>query len=254
MATIRCSDSSGSLRSDRIFPDIQAILFDKDGTLADSAAYLRGVGQKRARLIDAQIPGVQDPLLMAFGFEDDRQLNPAGLLAIGSRQDTEIVAAGYVAETGRGWLESLALVRSAFEEAEQTWSNKAEATPLFAGAQRLLQELHGGGVAIAILSADIQANIDRFVQHYGLEAWVQLTRGADQFPAKPDPQAYRLVCEQLGVLPEQTLMVGDGPTDLAMARGAGARAAIGVTWGWPGLGAIAGADLLLERWDQIALA
>lgn len=145
MATIRCSDSSGSLRSDRIFPDIQAILFDKDGTLADSAAYLRGVGQKRARLIDAQIPGVQDPLLMAFGFEDDRQLNPAGLLAIGSRQDTEIVAAGYVAETGRGWLESLALVRSAFEEAEQTWSNKAEATPLFAGAQRLLQELRRGG-------------------------------------------------------------------------------------------------------------
>ncbi|NJN30911.1 MAG: HAD family hydrolase [Synechococcales cyanobacterium RM1_1_8] len=95
-------------------------------------------------------------------------------------------------------------------------------------------------MAIAILSADIQANIDRFVQHYGLEAWVQLTRGADQFPAKPDPQAYRLVCEQLGVLPEQTLMVGDGPTDLAMARGRGRgrrSASPGAGRGWGDRGA-----------------
>lgn len=241
--TINCGDRS--------FDGIRAVLFDKDGTLADSAAYLRAVGQRRARLIDAQIPGVQDPLLMAFGFDDARQLDPAGLLAIGSRQDTEIVAAGYVAETGRGWQASRQLVRSAFVEAEQAWPSKAEATPLFAEARIVLQGLAEAGVAIAILSADIQANIDCFVAHYGLGDYVQLTRGADQSPAKPDPQAYVLACEQLGLLPGETLMFGDAPTDLSMAQAAGAAGTIGVTWGWPGLTQIDGADVLLSSWGQI---
>jgi len=247
MATIQCGD--------RTFTNIKAVLFDKDGTLADSAPYLRGVGQKRARMIDAQIPGVQDPLLMAFGFDDDRQLNPAGLLAIGSRQDTEIVAAGYVAETGRDWKEARALVKSAFTEADETWSkNKAEATPLFEEARAFLKALHGAGVAIAIVSADITPNIDKFVEHYQLGELVQLTRGADQAPAKPDPEAYRQACEQLNVSPAETLMFGDAPTDLSMAQGAGAAGAIGVTWGWPALQQIQGADLSLSEWSQLSLA
>ena len=33
------------------FSDIQAIIFDKDGTLEDSGDYLRNLAQKRARLL-----------------------------------------------------------------------------------------------------------------------------------------------------------------------------------------------------------
>ena len=81
------------------FENIEAVIFDKDGTLANSQIFLRNLAQKRARLIDAQIPGVQEPLLMAFGVESDR-LNPAGLMAVGTRLENEIAAAAYVAETG----------------------------------------------------------------------------------------------------------------------------------------------------------
>ena len=62
--TLRCGDV--------IFQDIQAVIFDKDGTLADSMEFLRLLGQRRSRLLDAQVPGVQEPLLMAFGLERDR--------------------------------------------------------------------------------------------------------------------------------------------------------------------------------------
>lgn len=83
MTAIQCGDVR--------FANIQAIVFDKDGTLEDSEAYLRNLGQKRSRLIDAQIPGIGDPLLMAFGINGDT-LDPTGLLAVGSRRETEIAA------------------------------------------------------------------------------------------------------------------------------------------------------------------
>ncbi|MGF1675779.1 MAG: HAD family hydrolase, partial [Rivularia sp. (in: cyanobacteria)] len=53
MVTIKCRD--------KIFSNIQAIIFDKNGTLEDSEVYLRNFAQKAARIIDAQIPGIGEP-------------------------------------------------------------------------------------------------------------------------------------------------------------------------------------------------
>ena len=109
--TIRCGDPAGICSAVRVFRNIEAVIFDKDGTLEDSQSYLRELGIKRARLIDAQIPGIGEPLLMAFGMQNN-QLDPAGLMAVGSRYENEIAAAAYIAETGRSWFESLAIARS----------------------------------------------------------------------------------------------------------------------------------------------
>ena len=49
------------------FREVQAVIFDKDGTLENSKNFLYQLAQKRARLIDSQIPGVGEPLLMAYG-------------------------------------------------------------------------------------------------------------------------------------------------------------------------------------------
>ena len=51
MITVQCGTT--------IFSDIQAIVFDKDGTLADSAHYLRLLAQRRSRLLDALVPGIE---------------------------------------------------------------------------------------------------------------------------------------------------------------------------------------------------
>ena len=93
---------------DRSFSNIEAIVFDKDGTLANTEAYLIQLGQKRSRLIDAQVPGVSEPLQMAFGLERNR-LNPEGMMAIASRKECEIATAGFLAETGKPWIEALNL-------------------------------------------------------------------------------------------------------------------------------------------------
>jgi phosphoglycolate phosphatase len=244
LVTIRCEDKT--------FPNIEAIVFDKDGTLADAAAFLRNLGQRRSRLIDAKIPGVGEPLLMAFGF-DHQQLNPAGLLAVGTRQENEIAAAAYVAETGRDWMESLDIVRSAFQEADNYMKRKAEQTPLFAGSLELLKRL-SDRLKIGILSSDTTINVKDFVECYQLEPYIQLAMGTDASPGKPHPVLLNRACAALGVAPAQTLIIGDSQADLQMARAAGAAGGIGVSWGWTDAVNLRDADVVISHFDQIEVS
>jgi phosphoglycolate phosphatase len=220
MATIRCKGVT--------FPDIQAVLFDKDGTLANSEAFLRSLAQKRSRMIDAQFPGVQEPLLMAFGVDGDR-LNPAGLMAVGTRQENEVAAAAYVAETGRDWVEALETVRSTFTDADQYMERKADHTPLIAGVLPLLQTLTDAGLRLGIVSSDSTENVRDFVEKYELMAYFQVQMGVGIF-SKPDPRLLQQACEGLGVTVGQTLVIGDSLADVLLARGAAG--CIGFTGGW----------------------
>jgi phosphoglycolate phosphatase len=234
------------------FSAIEAVLFDKDGTLADSQAFLRSLGQKRARLIDAQIPGVQEPLLMAFGLDGER-LNPAGLLAVGSRLENEIAAAAYIAETGRDWIEALTLVRSAFGEADRVFQRKADSTPLFDGALDTLKALSAAGIKVGIVSADTTANVSDFVARYELEAWVHVALGIDQGPGKPDPTIFYQACTALKVAPEHVLAIGDSTADIEMAKAAKAAGCVAVTWGWTQRASLLQADAVIASFSDIQL-
>ncbi len=242
MATIRCRDVT--------FVNIEAIVFDKDGTLEDSQVFLRELGQKRSRLIDAQIPGIGEPLLMAFGIEGNT-LNPTGLMAVGSRRETEIAAAAYIAETGRGWLESLAIARNAFEEADRYLKDAANTTPLFVGSLEVLKFLCEAGLKLGILSAASTARVQAFVKRHQLEPYIQLQQGVDEGPSKPDPTLFLQACQTLGVEPASTLMVGDSAGDIEMARRAGAGGCIGICWGTPEAAHLETADVAIVQLDEI---
>ncbi|MDS3860755.1 HAD family hydrolase [Thermosynechococcaceae cyanobacterium BACA0444] len=213
------------------FSSIRGIIFDQDGTLAHSEAYLKTITFKRARLIDAQIPGVQDPLLSAFGLENGR-LNPSGLQAVGTRQENLIAAAAYIAETGRPWLESLRIAQAAFAEVDSFMQVKADHTPVFPGILELVQGLHQTGLKLGVLSADVTVNVQAFLEKYDLADYFLVQKGTDHGPSKPDPTPFLQACELLGESPETVLMVGDADVDGQMARGAGAAGMIGVAWGW----------------------
>ncbi|MBV8883342.1 MAG: HAD family hydrolase [Chroococcidiopsidaceae cyanobacterium CP_BM_RX_35] len=241
MAIIQCRDVR--------FSNIQAIVFDKDGTLEDSQAYLRSLGQKRSRLLDAQIPGIGEPLSMAFGIKGDT-LDPTGLLAVGSRRETEIAAAAYVAETGRGWLESLAIASRAFEEADLVIGTTP--SPLFVGSLEVLKYMSQAGLKLGILSAASTERVQAFVNHYQLSDYIQLRMGViDRGPTKPDPALFLQACQTLGVAPSATLMVGDSAGDVEMAKSGGAAGCIGICWGAAAAAHLDAADVTISQLDEI---
>ena len=241
MATIKCRKIT--------FDNIQAILFDKNGTLEDSETYLRSLAQKATRLIDAQIPGTGEPLLMAFGINGNL-LDPAGLISVASRRETEVAAAAYIAETGKGWFESLKIARQALDEAEKYIEQTP--SPLFVGSLDLLKYLRKGGLKLGILSAATTDEVNKFVAHHQLSDYIQLKMGVDEGPSKPDPVLFLQACEALGVEPGATLMVGDAVGDMQMARDAKAAGCIGITW----IGKsdnVRGADVVINQLDEIQI-
>lgn len=244
MATIYCRNHT--------FSNIEAIIFDKDGTLEDSQVFLKELGRRRTRIIDAQVPGIGEPLLMAFGIDGDT-LDPTGLMAVGSRHENEIAAAAYIAETGRAWLESLLIAKGAFEEAERYLKETAETSPLFAGCLEVLKFLSEAGLKLGILSADSTTGVQAFVRRHQLEVYVQLQMGVDEELSKPEPRLFLQACQALGVEPAFTLMVGDSAGDIEMARRAGAAGCIGICWGKPEAAHLQGADAVIGQLDEIKL-
>ncbi|NDJ23909.1 HAD-IA family hydrolase [Nostoc sp. B(2019)] len=241
MVTIKC----GNIK----FPNIQAILFDKNGTLEDSETYLRSLAQRGARLIDAQIPGIGEPLLMAFGINGNN-LDPAGLISVASRRETEVAAAAYIAETGRGWFESLEIARQALDEAEKYIGRTP--SPLFVGSLEVLKYLRERGLKLGILSAATTQEVRKFVADHQLSDYIQLEMGVDEGPSKPDPILFVQACQALGVEPSTTLMVGDSVGDMQMARNAKAAGCIGITWVGKSEN-VQGADVVIHQLEEIQI-
>lgn len=243
MATIQCRDVR--------FENIAGVIFDKDGTLANGSDYWLNLGRKRARLVDAVVPGVGEPLSMAFGIDGDR-MDPSGLLAVGSRRENEIAAAAYIAETGRGWLASLEMARQAFAEADAMLQGSP--APLFPGCGAVIKSLAAAGLKLGILSADTTVRVRDFARFHQLDSDIQLLMGVDGGTiGKPDPSLFLAACESLGVAAGVTLMVGDSPADMQMANNAGAAGCIGIRWGASGGGDVPGAGVTIASLDEMKI-
>jgi phosphoglycolate phosphatase len=242
------------------FEDIVAIIFDKDGTLADSLPFLYHLAQARIQQVAHRCPEVEADLYRAFGIHkpanqtadaggDRLPIDAAGLMAVGTRHDNEVAAAAYVAARGHSWGDALSWVKQAFIIADQATSRKARQTPPLAGTLSLCEDLAASGLQLALVSGDTTSHVQDFIACYGLTPWFQVGLGSDGTWAKPHPALLHQTCDQLGVSAEQVLVIGDAQLDQQFAAQGGAAGFISVTWG--GSSAIAGADVVLQRPDQL---
>ena len=233
-----------------IFENIAAVLWDKDGTLANSHPFLKELAKLRSRYLAQSAPGIEASLLAAFGCEADRY-DPAGLMAVGTRYENEIAAAAYLAATGQPWATAVQLAKAAFVESDRSFTRKADFTPPFSGITTLLGQWHAQGLKMAVLSGDTTANIQDFLKRYQFADWITWCAGSEAPPIKPDPQMVWTACDQLGVEPQHCLVIGDSALDAELAHHSGSRGFFSVTWG--GSPAIAGAAAVIDQPEQMVL-
>jgi phosphoglycolate phosphatase len=73
--------------------------------------------------------------------------------------------------------------------------------------------------------------LDKLLEGHDLRSYFVTRQVADHHPSKPHPSMLRAALAEIGVAPENAVMVGDTSFDMEMAQAAGI-AGIGVAWGY----------------------
>lgn len=95
-----------------------------------------------------------------------------------------------------------------------------------------LSRLQAHGILLAVISNKPDPNTKDLVARYFPDIHFQFVIGdSDAFPKKPDPSSLRFIMKKWGVTPGQTLLIGDGETDIQTAMAAKV-SPLGVLWGF----------------------
>lgn len=121
------------------------------------------------------------------------------------------------------------------------------------GVDRLIREASSAGVALAIASTTTRENIDALLDaHYGEGAGPRFSvigAGDEVERKKPAPDIYRYVLRRLGESALDCVAIEDSSQGLAAAKGAGLFTVITPS-DWTRAERFSDADLLLESWES----
>jgi phosphoglycolate phosphatase len=218
-----------------IIPDVDLVVFDKDGTLIELYHYWSQMVALRAQFISEAL-GLdaehEAGLRWALGVDEKAgRLRPEGPVGLKKREIVVQAAVDYLAGAGR--LETKSACAAAFERADEESSRDlarfVRPTP---GAEALVDALHSHGCHVAVATVDISRRAQLAVDLLGVGGKIDLVVGADQVTcAKPAPDMLHLILKTLAIQPSRAVMVGDALTDLQMGLNAGLKASIGVLSG-----------------------
>jgi len=130
-------------------------------------------------------------------------------------------------------------------------SEQASNIALFDGVDAMLRKLAGGGLRLALISSDSEANA-RVKLGAAAALFSHFDCSASIFGK---PAKFRRVLRRSGVAPAQAIAIGDEIRDIEAARAAGI-ACGAVTWGYAAPKALRALrpDLVFDRIDDIARA
>lgn len=190
---------------------MRTVIFDLDGTLADTSADLIAAANQCLRASDAG--EALDPVADALtAFQGGRAMLRLGMARRG-RQDEAEVDRLYP------------LLLAAYEQAID------RETRLYPGVVPAIEALRGAGFATGICTNKPERLADLLLRRLGVRGLFAALVGADTLPVrKPDPAPYRLTVERAGGTVARSILVGDTETDRRTGQAAGVPVAL-VTFG-----------------------
>lgn len=200
-------------------------LFDLDGTLVDSVADL--AASVNHALASVGLPPRTLPEVQSFVGDGSRVLLQR---AVGPRR------------------ELLEPALAAWREHYQR--HLLDATRPYAGIPEVLA---GAGRTLAVLTNKPAPMAVRILEGLSLAGRFAAVLGGGDAPPKPDPAGARQLLSRLSARPEDAVLIGDSPVDLATARNAGLEF-VAVTWGLVSREALerAGAATLVDAPAELA--
>lgn len=192
-------------------PD-RAVIFDLDGTLAETA------------------PDLMEATNHVLHLHGRPPISPAQVRAFIGHGARVLIARGFEA-TGEpvpeGGMEPL------YERFVAHYAdNIAAGSTLFPGARELLERCQKEGIALGVCTNKLEGLSVQLLDALDAKHYFGAIIGPDTIGiAKPDPAPYRETLRRLGGTHLRSVMVGDSETDIKTARAAGVPV-IGVTFGY----------------------
>ena len=181
------------------------LVFDWDGTLADSTGLIAYAIQQACRDIGEPVPG---------------DIAARHVIGLGLADALAHVAPGLPPERHG----DLAL------RYRHHYLARDPEIPLFEGVREMLDELDAAGYLLAVATGKSRAGLNRALGQQRFEHRFTATRCADEGYPKPNPDMLLHLMDRLGAERHETLMIGDTTHDLELARNAGAEA-VAVSYG-----------------------
>lgn len=178
-------------------PDYDLLIFDWDGTLADSIG----------RIVEAMKVAARSA---GYVERDDEAIKGIIGLAL-----PEAILTLYPQ------LSDAQVVEFRQHYADCYMAMDSEPSPLFPGVAESLAAFRAAGYRLAVATGKARRGLDRVLKAHGWEAYFDITRAADETRSKPHPLMLEEILAHCQVPRERALMVGDASFDLLMARNAG---------------------------------
>ncbi len=103
---------------------------------------------------------------------------------------------------------------------------------VYDGVEETLAGLKNQNIKISLLTTKVQDQADRIIDHFKLKKYFDLVMGRrDGIAHKPSPEPLLMICEELNVDVQNTLMVGDTELDIQCGKNAGTHTC-GVLYGY----------------------
>lgn len=185
-----------------LFKDVEAVIFDMDGTLTDSMWVWSSVDQVFYEKYHLEQP------------EEDFYIQMEGMS---------------YRETARHFLDHFPALPHTLEEIMAEWTQMAyekytKEVPLKAGAREFLKRLKSEGLRLGIATSNGRELVDGTLNALQITQYFDSIHTACEVAkGKPAPDIYLLVAKDLGVAPENCLVFEDVPMGIQAGKSAGMR-------------------------------
>jgi phosphoglycolate phosphatase len=201
--------------------DVDAVVFDKDGTLLDLDASWGPIAMSWVLGVAAGDQPVIGGLGDALGLDLlSGRLRPDSVFAMSTlariEADTRLLLAS------AGW--SPDRIEQALASGGRSIDSTVREVPIDAlvDVAPLMRHLRSVGLGIAVFTSDEPDPTTMFLDRFDLRDLVEVViTAADVREAKPSPEGLHMIATELGTTTERLLMVGDSVADRDAARAAG---------------------------------
>ena len=207
---------------------MQAVLFDNDGTIADT----------KAMIVESFQYATQTVLHKSFP------------------EETFMAKSGIpLADMMADYTDDPTLQQELLD-VYRTYNHKIhdERIALFAGEVEALEALTARGFRLGVVTSKLHALAQHGLDVLGISRFMDVLVGADDCEkAKPDSAPILIACAALGVEPARTVYVGDSPFDIQAGNAAGCHT-IAVSWGHHPVFKLQAQhpDVLIDGFSQLA--